>query len=106
LAIDGRADDLHYRDAMIDLTGLDTEISMWQERAACLPYPAVLFFGMDESESSIDKRSREKKAKSICAACGVRRECLRHAMEAREPYGIWGGLNEVERRAKTRGASR
>ena len=91
---------------MIDLTGFDADISEWQDRAACLAHPATLFFGVDESESSIDKRSREKEAKSVCAACGVRRECLHHALQAREPYGIWGGLNEVERKAKVRNAKR
>jgi WhiB family redox-sensing transcriptional regulator len=28
----------------------------------------------------------------------VRRECLGYALEIREPHGIWGGLNENERR--------
>ena len=91
---------------MIDITAFDREVSTWQERAACLPYPAVLFFGMDDSETSGEKRSREEKAKLICSTCGVRNECLRHALEAREPYGIWGGLTEVERRARARKSSR
>jgi WhiB family redox-sensing transcriptional regulator len=29
----------------------------------------------------------------------VRRECLDFALSTREPHGIWGGLNEIERRA-------
>jgi WhiB family redox-sensing transcriptional regulator len=74
----------------------DTE---WRDRAACLPYPAVLFFGVDDAESPHEKQAREDQAKSICATCSVRRECLDHALTTREPYGIWGGLTEVERKA-------
>jgi WhiB family redox-sensing transcriptional regulator len=28
----------------------------------------------------------------------VRNECLDYAIRIREPHGIWGGLNEVERK--------
>jgi len=38
-------------------------------------------------------------ARRICDACPVRRQCLDHAIAANEQHGIWGGLNEVERRA-------
>jgi WhiB family redox-sensing transcriptional regulator len=34
----------------------------------------------------------------VCHTCPVRRECLDFALRIREPYGIWGGLNEIERR--------
>jgi hypothetical protein len=42
-------------------------------------------------------------AKSVCAGCPVRRECLSEAL-ARIPYGIAGGLTEHERRALRSGA--
>jgi WhiB family redox-sensing transcriptional regulator len=70
----------------------------WRERAACLPHPTVLFFGVDDNETAVEKHTREDEAKRICALCDVRQECLDHALAAREPYGIWGGLNEIERR--------
>ncbi len=70
----------------------------WRESAACLPHPAVLFFGMDDNESASERRAREDEAKSICSTCVVRAECLEYALDMREPYGIWGGLNEIERR--------
>ena len=41
---------------------------------------------------------RERQAKAICARCPVRMECLEYAIRIREPHGIWGGLNELERR--------
>lgn len=75
----------------------------WRESAACLPHPAELFFGMDDNESAADRRAREDEAKSICAGCVVRAECLEYALTMREPYGIWGGLTELERKARLRG---
>ncbi|WP_308187675.1 WhiB family transcriptional regulator [Streptomyces sp. DH8] len=38
-------------------------------------------------------------AKAICWRCPVRAECLAHALEAPEDFGVWGGLDEKERRA-------
>ncbi len=39
------------------------------------------------------------RAKAICAVCPVKAPCLQYALEIREPHGIWGGLNELERKA-------
>jgi WhiB family transcriptional regulator, redox-sensing transcriptional regulator len=75
----------------------------WRERAACLPYPAVLFFGLDDSENPAERHGREEKAKAICAECEVREECLAYALSTREPYGIWGGLTELERKSRLTG---
>ena len=82
------------------------EGTSWQERAACLPYPSVLFFGLDDAETTHEKRAREREAKLVCSRCLVRNECLQHAIEAREQYGIWGGLTEMERRARARRGTR
>ena len=38
------------------------------------------------------------RAKAVCQVCPVRVECTEYAMTIREPYGIWGGLTETERR--------
>ncbi len=75
----------------------------WRERAACLPFPAILFFGHDENESAPERHAREQEAKSICARCEVRPECLAYALATRESYGIWGGLTELERKARSQG---
>ncbi len=45
-----------------------------------------------------DREKRESKAKAVCNGCPVRDECLIEAKEIAEPFGIWGGLNEVERK--------
>ena len=75
----------------------------WREQAACLPYPALLFFGMDDNEAASERHLREEEAKEICTHCVVRAECLDYALTTREAYGIWGGLTELERKARLQG---
>ena len=43
------------------------------------------------------RRTRIETAKAVCAACPVLQACREHALAVREPYGIWGGLDESER---------
>jgi len=71
----------------------------WQVRAACRGPQAAAFFPPPQFERKDERLQREARAKSICATCPVRRPCLEYALEIREPHGIWGGLNEAERRA-------
>jgi WhiB family redox-sensing transcriptional regulator len=71
----------------------------WQVRAACRGPHAGVFFPPAQFERKEDKLAREQRAKAICNACPVREPCLEYAIRIREPHGIWGGLNEVERRA-------
>ena len=75
----------------------------WREQAACLPFPAILFFGMDDNEGAAERHAREQEAKRICMDCLVRAECLDYALTTREAYGIWGGLTEIERKARLQG---
>lgn len=58
----------------------------------------MVFFPPPQFERKADRAERERRAKAICAECPVRRECLDYALSIREPHGIWGGLNEVERK--------
>jgi WhiB family transcriptional regulator, redox-sensing transcriptional regulator len=32
-----------------------------------------------------------ERAKTLCAGCPVRRQCLAAALERAEPWGVWGG---------------
>jgi WhiB family redox-sensing transcriptional regulator len=57
-----------------------------------------LFFPPSVAERREVREAREAKAKSICAECTVRQECLEFALRVHEPHGIWGGLTEAERR--------
>jgi WhiB family redox-sensing transcriptional regulator len=79
--------------------GARTLDEVWQLRASCRGPDASLFFPPSHFERKDEKEAREKRAKAICRTCPVRRECLEYALRIREPHGIWGGLNEIERKA-------
>lgn len=70
----------------------------WQVKAACRGPHAGVFFPPSHFERKSDKLKREAAAKAICRTCPVREPCLEYALRIREPHGIWGGLNEIERR--------
>jgi WhiB family redox-sensing transcriptional regulator len=70
----------------------------WRHQAACKGKEAELFFPPGPVEPREERLAREAVAKRICATCPVRVACLEYALAVREPYGIWGGLNEYERR--------
>jgi WhiB family redox-sensing transcriptional regulator len=42
--------------------------------------------------------SREVEAKAACKGCPARDNCLALALETDEPWGLWGGYTETERR--------
>jgi WhiB family redox-sensing transcriptional regulator len=66
----------------------------WRQRAACQGLDADIFYPISEEDA--------EEAKSICALCPVRQPCLEHALVNREREGVWGGLNERERRRVSR----
>jgi WhiB family redox-sensing transcriptional regulator len=61
----------------------------WRDQALCRGRETEVFFPEGDQPTII--------AKSICRRCPVRRDCLAHALERSERYGIWGGLTERER---------
>ncbi len=71
----------------------------WQDRGACRGPQAIVFFPPPQFERKVDRAERERRAKEICSDCSVKDDCLDYALQIREPHGIWGGLNETERRA-------
>ena len=70
----------------------------WQQRAACRGPHSAVFFPPSHFERKDEREEREAEAKAICATCAVRAPCLEYALRIREPHGIWGGLNEQERK--------
>ncbi len=70
----------------------------WQVKALCRGPQAQAFFPPSYLERKEEREEREQAAKSICRSCPVRRPCLEYAIRIREPHGIWGGLNEIERK--------
>ncbi len=70
----------------------------WQDFAACSSDDAELFYPPLVGERKKAKLMRERRAKNVCDHCDVRSHCLDYALEHGERYGIWGGLNDAERR--------
>jgi WhiB family redox-sensing transcriptional regulator len=77
----------------------DKERNDWRLDAACRGDEAAAFFPPSTFERKEVRLARERIAKSICRECSVRDHCLADALASHEPHGVWGGLNEVERRA-------
>jgi WhiB family transcriptional regulator, redox-sensing transcriptional regulator len=76
----------------------------WLEQAACRGEDGALFYPPNSGESRAERQMRENMAKSICQTCQVKPACLSHAVTNDERYGIWGGLNDLERRDLQRSA--
>jgi WhiB family redox-sensing transcriptional regulator len=79
----------------------------WVQRALCKDEDPELFFPVGVSGPAA---SQIQAAKSVCARCTVRLECLEWALATAQDAGVWGGLSEDERRAlrlaRRRGALR
>jgi WhiB family redox-sensing transcriptional regulator len=63
----------------------------WMLDALCAQTDPEIFFP--------EKGGSSRAAKSVCARCDVREQCLRYALEHDEKLGIYGGLAPRERRA-------
>jgi WhiB family redox-sensing transcriptional regulator len=64
----------------------------WRQQAECRGLDSEIFYPTSEDDDAAAE------AKVICAMCPVREPCLEHALTAREKHGVWGGLDERERR--------
>lgn len=62
----------------------------WRDRALCRETDPEAFFP--------EKGAPPRDAKRICMGCEVRAECLEFALATGQPYGVWGGASERERR--------
>lgn len=65
----------------------------WREQARCKDVDPNIFF---------KECSEDEAAKRICAECVVRSECLNFALDTNQEDGVWGGLNQRERRRMKR----
>jgi WhiB family redox-sensing transcriptional regulator len=63
----------------------------WTEVAECAKPGSTYMYPSKTDSIGIQR------AKSLCAACPVRGECLTEAMRINEQHGIWGGLTADER---------
>jgi WhiB family redox-sensing transcriptional regulator len=71
----------------------------WQLSALCRNIDCTIFFAADD-ERGAQRVMHERIAKAVCARCPVVADCRRHALRAREPFGVWGGMTASERRTK------
>ncbi|MFJ3923167.1 WhiB family transcriptional regulator [Streptomyces sp. NPDC090022] len=83
---------------VVRLPGAVLQHWQWQSGAACRALGPGRFFH-PAGERGEDREGRDEAAKRVCARCPVRQACLDHALRTREPYGVWGGLTEEERKA-------
>ena len=81
----------------------DPEEMWWLPRASCIGVDPELFFPVGTSEPAL---ARVEEAKSICQACEVRTDCLEWALGTYQDAGVWGGLDEEERRVIRRARRR
>nr|WP_257014980.1 WhiB family transcriptional regulator [Rhodococcus sp. ACPA1] len=69
----------------------------WWEDAACRGVESSVFFSPD-GERGHARARRESRARRICLECPVLSRCRDQALATGEPYGIWGGMTENDRR--------
>lgn len=66
----------------------------WRFKALCRGEDTNLFF--------LPRGDPSRVARSICERCPVRAECLNEALTNKEFAGVWGGMDEKERRSLAR----
>jgi len=81
-----------------------SELWDWRLDGSCRHQDPDVFFH-PEHERGPTRRNRDIAAKAVCLDCPVLQRCREHALQVREPYGVWGGLTEPERNAIYVGSS-
>lgn len=71
----------------------------WAARGACRHSDPELFFPIAVRGPAAGQLAR---AKRVCASCPVQPQCLEHALETGQVFGVWGGASEEERRLMRR----
>lgn len=74
---------------------LERTLGDWADQAACRGVDPNIFHPDDADYAQ---------ARSYCDRCLVRSECLAHALEHNEVFGMWGGRTESSRRRARRQA--
>lgn len=77
---------------------IDKGDDVWMIKAACRGPQRKYFYPSYAFERKADRLERERRAKEICRTCSVLKQCLEYALSNQEKEGIWGGLNEIERK--------
>ena len=85
----------------VERVGPDLRGMEWRKRAACRLMPADMFFPVGTSGMAVEEAQA---AKTVCVQCEVTEPCLAFALDTRQEFGVWGGLDEEERRDLARQA--
>ncbi|MFI8003133.1 WhiB family transcriptional regulator [Streptomyces sp. NPDC086010] len=75
----------------------------WRMHAACRDEDPDLFFPIGSTGPAL---VQVEEAKAVCGTCPVREQCLDWALEYAQDAGVWGGMDENERRALKRRRAR
>jgi WhiB family redox-sensing transcriptional regulator len=67
----------------------------WRNQAICRDTDPDLFFPIGTTGQALVQIDR---AKEVCDVCPVKNDCLEYALETNQDSGIWGGLDEEQRR--------
>lgn len=68
----------------------------WRSLAVCRGTDPDLFVPVGTTGQALVQIAR---AKEVCDECPVRVECLDYAIATNQDSGIWGGLDEEQRRS-------
>jgi WhiB family redox-sensing transcriptional regulator len=66
-------------------------VPAWYDQALCAEVDGEMWYP--------DAGGTIAPAKRVCRRCPVQAECLTHALETNEKFGIWGGLSTPERQS-------
>lgn len=67
----------------------DLTVTAYDEELPCRIDPDLFF---------LTGRTHSRQAAEMCAICPILQECRDYAIQAREPFGVWGALTAGERR--------
>jgi WhiB family redox-sensing transcriptional regulator len=81
----------------------DPEEMWWLPDARCIGQDPELFFPVGTTPTALQQTER---AKAICGTCPVRTDCLEWSLVTCQDAGVWGGLDEEERRVIRRARRR
>ncbi len=68
----------------------------WRGKAICRDTDPDLFFPVGTTGQALLQIA---KAKEVCGECPVSTQCLEYALDTNQDSGIWGGLDEEQRRS-------
>jgi WhiB family redox-sensing transcriptional regulator len=78
---------------------VEVPMSDWRHRALCRDADPSIFFPIGTTGPAAEQI---EEAKAICSHCLVTSNCLTWALDTGQDSGVWGGMDEDERRALRR----